>query len=114
MFEDVLSRQQGNKSVVLRGRQLQVICKLAEYRLEPGQSHEGVWHLEGTCCKSYMCNSCVVMIMHAGMVQEGIVATGIHYLQTSQSMVRSWFLSLSMGGYLQSKFVDVFLLRLEA
>jgi predicted DNA-binding WGR domain protein len=35
------------KAVSLRGRDLQVIPKLVEYKLEPGEVHEGVWHVEG-------------------------------------------------------------------
>ncbi len=31
----------------LRGRALQVITKIADYELQPGQSFEGVWHVEG-------------------------------------------------------------------
>jgi len=31
----------------LRGRGLQVIVKIVDYELEPDQTHEGVWHVEG-------------------------------------------------------------------
>jgi hypothetical protein len=31
----------------LRGRELQVIPKIVEYRLGAGEDHEGVWHVEG-------------------------------------------------------------------
>lgn len=31
----------------LRGRRLQVVTKIVDYELAPGQSHEGVWHVEG-------------------------------------------------------------------
>eukprot|EP00501_MAST-03F_sp_TOSAG23-6_P002410 GSMAST32.ASY1.ANO1.2519.1 assembled CDS len=31
----------------LHGRQLQVITKIVDYELSPGQSYEGVWHVEG-------------------------------------------------------------------
>jgi len=31
----------------LRGRRLQVIVKIADYEVQPGQTHEGVWHVEG-------------------------------------------------------------------
>ena len=33
--------------VNFRGRDLQVIVKVADIELEPGASHEGVWHVEG-------------------------------------------------------------------
>ena len=48
-------------------RRLQVVVKAAEYVLRPGESHEGVWHVEG-------------------MPHERIVATGIHYLSASPSL----------------------------
>jgi len=31
----------------LRGRALQVVVKIVDYELAPGQTHEGVWHVEG-------------------------------------------------------------------
>ena len=31
----------------LRGQKLQVITKIVDYELDPGQSHGGVWHVEG-------------------------------------------------------------------
>ena len=34
-------------SANLRGRKLQVIPKIVEYRLGAGETHEGVWHVEG-------------------------------------------------------------------
>lgn len=36
-----------NKYVSFRGQELQVITKIVDYELQPGQSHEGVWHVEG-------------------------------------------------------------------
>lgn len=47
----------------LKNRRLQVITKLASYKLEPGQSFEGVWHYEG-------------------LPHENIVMTGIYYFDT--------------------------------
>ena len=38
----------------LRGRRLQVITKIVDYTLEPGQTYEGVWHVEG------MSHECIV------------------------------------------------------
>ena len=35
------------KATSLRGRELQVIPKIVEYRLAEGETHEGVWHVEG-------------------------------------------------------------------
>ncbi|CAM9506086.1 unnamed protein product, partial [Choristocarpus tenellus] len=38
----------GDTELNLRGRRLQVIVKAVNYILAPGQTHEGVWHVEGT------------------------------------------------------------------
>lgn len=35
------------KPCSLRGKKLQVITKIVDYELQPGQSHSGVWHVEG-------------------------------------------------------------------
>jgi len=45
----------------LRGKRLQVITKIVDYELKPGQSYEGVWHVEG-------------------MSHEEIVATCIYFI----------------------------------
>eukprot|EP01026_Neomeris_dumetosa_P005335 TRINITY_DN11528_c0_g1_i1.p1 TRINITY_DN11528_c0_g1~~TRINITY_DN11528_c0_g1_i1.p1 ORF type:complete len:525 (-),score=69.60 TRINITY_DN11528_c0_g1_i1:206-1780(-) len=47
---------------------VQVVCKASNYILQPGQEHEGVWHVEGMC-------------------HEHIVATGIFYYDMSDNMV---------------------------
>ncbi|XP_057315743.1 uncharacterized protein LOC130656823 isoform X2 [Hydractinia symbiolongicarpus] len=47
--------------VSFKGKELQVIVKIVEYKLQPGQSYEGVWHAEG-------------------MSHENIVMTGIYFL----------------------------------
>jgi predicted DNA-binding WGR domain protein len=51
----------------LRGRELQVIPKLVEYKLEPGEVHEGVWHVEG-------------------MSHEHIVATCVYVLDRDEQL----------------------------
>lgn len=51
----------------LRGRTLQVITKIVEYRLRPGETFEGVWHVEG-------------------MSHEHIVATGVHILSRDAAL----------------------------
>jgi hypothetical protein len=51
----------------LRGRKLQVICKAVDYILKPGETHQGVWHVEG-------------------MAYEHILATGIYYISISDHM----------------------------
>lgn len=52
----------------LRGRELQVITKIIEYRLEDGESFEGVWHVEG-------------------MSHERILATGVCTLARDSNLV---------------------------
>ena len=41
------SRPLDVKRYSLRGQKLQVITKVVDYVLQPGQSHSGVWHVEG-------------------------------------------------------------------
>ncbi len=59
----------------LRGRELLVIPKIVEYRLGAGETHEGVWHVEG-------------------MSHEHIVATCVYVLDRDEALV---------GGRLQFK-----------
>merc|ERR1719320_1146487 len=47
--------------VPLQGKTIQIIPKIVTYHLSPGQSYEGVWHVEG-------------------MSHENIVATGLYIL----------------------------------
>ena len=54
----------------LGGKRLQVVVKAANYILQPGQSHEGSWHVEG-------------------MKHERIVASGIYYYRTTPNLARS-------------------------
>lgn len=51
----------------LRGRELQVIPKLVEYKLSRGETHEGVWHVEG-------------------MSHEHIVATCVYVLSRDKDL----------------------------
>ncbi len=61
--------------VSLRGRELLVIPKIVEYRLGAGETHEGVWHVEG-------------------MSHEHIVATCLYVLDRDEALI---------GGRLQFK-----------
>ena len=45
----------------------QVITKIVDYELEPGQSYEGVWHVEG-------------------MSHERIVATGLYIMHRDDAI----------------------------
>ena len=54
--------------VSLRGQRLQVITKIVDYELAPGQSYEGVWHVEG-------------------MSHEEIVATAIYFIDRDEDIV---------------------------
>ena len=42
-----LPETRGQQYISLRGQKLQVITKIVDYELQPEQSHEGVWHVEG-------------------------------------------------------------------
>lgn len=52
----------------LRGRELLVIPKIVEYRLGAGETHEGVWHVEG-------------------MSHEHIIATGVYILDRDAALL---------------------------
>ncbi|KAL7751174.1 hypothetical protein RI367_003379 [Sorochytrium milnesiophthora] len=64
VFEKFLVDEVFNKPVHVRGRRIQVIVKLTNHQLQPGQNHEEVWHVEG-------------------MQHENIVASGIYYFDRS-------------------------------
>lgn len=66
-LESVLCNPDGSKPYCLRGRRLQVIVKAANYVLQPGQTYEGGWHVEG-------------------VPAERIVASAIFYYSTSDNM----------------------------
>ena len=51
--------------VSLRGRRLQVVTKIVDYELAPGETYEGVWHVEG-------------------MSHEEIVATAIYFIDRDE------------------------------
>jgi len=65
MGEDL--REYLPQRVSLRGKQLQVIVKIADFELAPGATHEGVWHVEG-------------------MSHENIVASALHVLRKDPSL----------------------------
>ncbi len=52
----------------LRGKKLQVITKIVDYELKPGQTYEGVWHVEG-------------------MSHEEIIATMIYFINRDDDIV---------------------------
>mmetsp|Transcript_34295 Transcript_34295/g.67426 ORF Transcript_34295/g.67426 Transcript_34295/m.67426 type:complete len:683 (+) Transcript_34295:84-2132(+) len=52
----------------LHGQKLQVITKIVDYELKPGQTYEGVWHVEG-------------------MSHEQIVATAIYFIHRDDDIV---------------------------
>eukprot|EP00526_Cylindrotheca_closterium_P011461 CAMPEP_0113621420 /NCGR_PEP_ID=MMETSP0017_2-20120614/10946_1 /TAXON_ID=2856 /ORGANISM="Cylindrotheca closterium" /LENGTH=494 /DNA_ID=CAMNT_0000531165 /DNA_START=1 /DNA_END=1485 /DNA_ORIENTATION=- /assembly_acc=CAM_ASM_000147 len=57
----------GERAVSLRGRQVQVVTKIVDYEFEPGQTYEGVWHVEG-------------------MSHEEIVATAIYFIDRDEEI----------------------------
>ena len=73
--EQITETQDPVKPTSLRGRELLVIPKIVEYRLGAGETHEGVWHVEG-------------------MSHEHIVATCVYVLDRDDAL---------LGGDLQFK-----------
>jgi predicted DNA-binding WGR domain protein len=55
------------KPLSLKGKELQVIPKIVEYHLEEGETHEGVWHVEG-------------------MSHENIIATCVYVLDRDEAI----------------------------
>ncbi|CAJ1967646.1 unnamed protein product [Cylindrotheca closterium] len=53
--------------ISLRGKQLQVVTKIVDYELGPGETYEGVWHVEG-------------------MSHEEIVATAIYFIDRDEEI----------------------------
>jgi len=54
----------------VRGRELQVIPKIVEYRLGAGEVHEGVWHVEGMS-HEHIVATCVVVLERDECLQGG-------------------------------------------
>lgn len=54
----------------LRGRELQVITKIVEYQLQPKESHEGVWHVEGMS-HEHIIATCVYVLDRDAELQGG-------------------------------------------
>ncbi len=54
----------------LRGRELQVIPKIVEYRLGKGETHEGVWHVEGMS-HEHIVATCVYILDRDPALQGG-------------------------------------------
>eukprot|EP00980_Cylindrotheca_fusiformis_P020115 scaffold7177_cov83-Cylindrotheca_fusiformis.AAC.1 len=46
-FDDSTVDEIEEVPVSLRGKQVQVVTKIVDYELSPGQTYEGVWHVEG-------------------------------------------------------------------
>ncbi len=65
--EKVRQTQRQVEATSLRGRDLLVIPKIVEYQLAAGETHEGVWHVEG-------------------MSHEHIVATCVYILDRDESL----------------------------
>jgi hypothetical protein len=56
----------------LRGRELLVIPKIVEYRLGAGESHEGVWHVEGMS-HEHIIATCVYILDRDDSLQGGLL-----------------------------------------
>jgi len=57
---------------MLRGRELLVIPKIVEYRLGAGESHEGVWHVEGMS-HEHIIATCVYILDRDDALQGGLL-----------------------------------------
>jgi len=53
----------------LKGRDLQIIVKIVDYELAPGQTHEGVWHVEGMSHENIVAT--VELVLQRPAVLEG-------------------------------------------
>lgn len=53
-----------------RGKQLQVITKIVDYELQPGQSYEGVWHVEGMSHEEIVM-TCLYILDRDGEIEGG-------------------------------------------
>ena len=58
---DSLSRDIDLSAVSLRGQKLQVITKIVDYELRPGQQYSGVWHVEGMSHEEIVCTALYVL-----------------------------------------------------
>ena len=57
---------------MLRGREILVIPKIVEYRLGAGESHEGVWHVEGMS-HEHIIATCVYILDRDDALQGGLL-----------------------------------------
>mmetsp|Transcript_42564 Transcript_42564/g.102958 ORF Transcript_42564/g.102958 Transcript_42564/m.102958 type:complete len:712 (+) Transcript_42564:65-2200(+) len=66
-YDSVEPESMDEKPVSLRGKEVQVVTKIVDYELEPGETYEGVWHVEG-------------------MSHEEIVATAIYFIDRDEEI----------------------------
>ncbi|KAL3937607.1 MAG: hypothetical protein SGBAC_007316 [Bacillariaceae sp.] len=67
-YDSVEMESMDEKAVSLRGKEVQVVTKIVDYELGPGETYEGVWHVEG-------------------MSHEEIVATAIYFIDRDDDIV---------------------------
>jgi hypothetical protein len=70
----------------LRGRELQVIPKIVEYRLEAGEVHEGVWHVEGMS-HEHIVATCVVILDRDEALEGGSLSFKRSYTREEAGML---------------------------
>lgn len=58
---DALKEVEPSAYTSFRGQKLQVITKIVDYELKPGQSHEGVWHVEGMSHEEIICTCLYIL-----------------------------------------------------
>ncbi|CAJ1945269.1 unnamed protein product [Cylindrotheca closterium] len=66
-YDSVDLESMDEKPVSLRGKEIQVVTKIVDYELGPGETYEGVWHVEG-------------------MSHEEIVATAIYFIDRDEEI----------------------------
>ncbi|MCU0659035.1 MAG: DUF4246 domain-containing protein [Polyangiaceae bacterium] len=77
----------------LRGRELQVIPKIVEYRLGAGETHEGVWHVEGMS-HEHIVATCVVVLDRDEELEGGSLSFKRSYTKEEAGML-FWNISQS-------------------
>ena len=71
--EDCDQEQRPAPPTSLRRRELQVIPKIVEYRLGAGETHEGVWHVEGMS-HEHIIAACVYILDRDDALQGGALS----------------------------------------
>ena len=66
-YNDELYPMDNVRYASIRGQKVQVITKIVDYELKPGQTYEGVWHVEGMSHEEIVCTCLYVLDRDDGM-----------------------------------------------